>query len=83
MRRPAAQEAFDSVVAAVENRLKELFEERWLEPDPAAAYLGLERVPETSPYPGIWYLEWPHKGRRYDREVLDQWLRLRAHVEGP
>jgi hypothetical protein len=32
--------------------------------------------------PGIWYIDWPHKGRRYDRDGLDQWLRLRGQAEG-
>ena len=72
----------EAVLPAVDHHLDELFEERWLDPDAAAAYLGLKRVPETSPYPGIWYMDWPHKGRRYDRDGLDQWLRLRAQVEG-
>jgi hypothetical protein len=71
-----------AVLSAVDHHLDELFEQRWLDPDAAAAYLGLKRVPETSPYPGIWYMDWPHKGRRYDRDGLDQWLRLRAQVEG-
>ena len=32
--------------------------------------------------PGIWYMDRPHKGRRYDQDGIDQWLRLRTQVEG-
>jgi len=64
----------------VESLLDEQFEAEWLDEARAAAYVGLEDMPKSSPCPGLVLIDWPEKGFRYELASLNRWKRCMENL---
>lgn len=82
---PEFRQDLEELLVEIERVNEELFEFDWLDEARAASHLELDAIPSSSPCSGLWWMNFPDKGDRYNRSWLDHWLlcmeRVRKSLE--